>query len=65
VANRITMGLLLAALVVGSAMLSSRTGDSSLATIGFAAAATGSIVLVVNIVLDNRRAGRARRRAAQ
>ncbi|MBW8825614.1 MAG: AarF/ABC1/UbiB kinase family protein [Acidobacteria bacterium] len=60
VANRITMGLLLAALVVGSAMLSRGHGTSGPATIGFVVAATGSLVLVLNITLDNRRRHRGR-----
>lgn len=61
VANRITMGLLLAALVVGGAMLTrvetswELLGYPGLAILCFLMAAAGSMALVVTIALDSRR----------
>jgi ubiquinone biosynthesis protein len=54
-ANRITMGLLLAALVIGAAMLSRADRTSSLATVCFLLAAGGSVLLILDIALDGRR----------
>jgi hypothetical protein len=61
VANRITMGLVLAALVVGAALLmrvESRfqiLGYPALAMACFLAAATGGFALVISILLSDRR----------
>jgi predicted unusual protein kinase regulating ubiquinone biosynthesis (AarF/ABC1/UbiB family) len=54
IANRITMGLVLAALIVGAAML------TNVATILFLAAATGGVILVLNIVINDVKAKKRR-----
>ncbi len=60
-ANRLTMGLVLAALIVGAAMLmqvetsSKLLGYPAVAIICFLAAATGAFVLMVSIVRSDRR----------
>jgi ubiquinone biosynthesis protein len=64
VANRITVGLILAALIVGAAMLMSVPtswtvfGYPGLAIIFFLAAATGGIILLINILFYDERADR-------
>jgi len=66
IANRITMGLVLAALIVGAAMLTNVPttfriwGYPGLATILFIAAATGGVILVLNIVINDVKAKRKR-----
>ena len=50
VANRVTMGLLLAALIIGAAMLA--RVDSTIATICFVAAAAGAFWLVAAIAIE-------------
>jgi hypothetical protein len=66
IANRITMGLVLAALIVGAAMLMSVDtpfrlwGYPGLAMILFLAAATGGLILVVNILVTDVKARRKR-----
>ena len=62
IANRITLGLVLAALIVGAAMLMSVPtsfrilGYPALAIIFFIAAATGGVLLIVNILSYDMRA---------
>ncbi len=62
VANRITVGLILASLIVGAAMLMSVPtswtifGYPGLAIIFFLAAATGGIILLINILFYDERA---------
>jgi len=62
IANRITLGLVLAALIVGAAMLMSVPtsfrilGYPALAIIFFIAAATGGVLLIVNILTYDMRA---------
>src|SRR6185295_5303002 len=62
IANRITLGLVLAALIVGAAMLMSVPtsfrilGYPGLAIIFFIAAATGGVLLIVNILSYDMRA---------
>jgi ubiquinone biosynthesis protein len=64
VANRITTGLVLAALIVGAAMLVRVDGSfrilgySGLAMVLFLLAASGGVVLLVSIVLQDRRSQR-------
>ena len=53
VANRVTMGLVLAALIVGAEVLA--RVQSTLATVCFVAAALGGFVLLVSIVLEGMR----------
>jgi predicted unusual protein kinase regulating ubiquinone biosynthesis (AarF/ABC1/UbiB family) len=61
IANRITMGLVLAALIVGAALLMrvetrfQILGYPGLAMLCFLAAATGGVALMVNILLNDRR----------
>ena len=68
IANRITMGLVLAALIVGAAMLmqvptSFRLfGYPGLAALCFLGAAAGGVVLVLSILLNDRRTEKAARR---
>jgi predicted unusual protein kinase regulating ubiquinone biosynthesis (AarF/ABC1/UbiB family) len=50
VANRVTMGLLLAALIIGAAMLA--RVDSTIATVCFVAAAAGAFWLVAAIAIE-------------
>jgi len=60
-ANRLTMGMVLAALIIGAAMLmrvetsSTLLGYSSVAIVCFLAAAGGGLALVVSIVRSDRR----------
>lgn len=58
-ANRVTMGLLLAALVVGAAMLSRADRTATLATVCFLIAAAGAVGLIIDIAFDGRRRRRA------
>ena len=66
VANRIAVGLVLAALIVGAAMLMRVEtafrlfGYPGLAMLCFLAAATGGLFLVGNILLNDRRGGKRR-----
>ena len=52
-ANRVTMGLLLAALIIGAALLT--RAQPTIATICFLLAAAGAAALLVTIALDGRR----------
>jgi Na+/proline symporter len=67
-ANRLTTGLVIASLVIGAAMLMrvpTRTtlfGYPALAIVCFGIATTFGVILLGNIWLTDRRAGRARRR---
>jgi hypothetical protein len=62
IANRITLGLVLAALIVGAAMLMSVPTDfrilgyPGLAIIFFLSAASGGVVLIVNMLFYDERA---------
>jgi ubiquinone biosynthesis protein len=64
IANRVTSGLILAALIVGAALLMRVQTDFTLmgypgfAIICFIAAALGAVVLLVNILLQDRQAAR-------
>jgi hypothetical protein len=66
IANRITVGLALAALIVGAAMLTNVPttfriwGYPGLATILFIAAAAAGVILVLNIVINDVKAKRKR-----
>ena len=53
VANRVTMGLVLAALIIGAAMLA--RVDSTIATVCFVAAAAGAFWLVAAIAIEGYR----------
>jgi uncharacterized membrane protein len=53
VANRVTLGLVLAALVMGAAVLA--RVQSTLATVCFIAAAIGGCILVASILLEGMR----------
>lgn len=67
-ANRLTMGLVLAALIVGAAMLmrvetsSTLFGYPSIAIVCFLAAAGGGLVLLVSILRSDRKAARRHKR---
>ena len=69
IANRVALGLVLAALIVGAALLmqvptSFRIlGYPGLAILFFLAAAAGGLALVISIVLSDRKAGRKPRRS--
>jgi predicted unusual protein kinase regulating ubiquinone biosynthesis (AarF/ABC1/UbiB family) len=54
-ANRVTMGILLAALVVGAALLSRSERTTTIAVVCFVLAAAGSVGLMIDIALDGRR----------
>jgi ubiquinone biosynthesis protein len=64
IANRVTSGLILAALIIGAALLMRVSTDFQVlgypgfAIMCFIAAALGGVVLLVNIFLQDRRAAR-------